>query len=233
MFVRSGAVVIAVVAAVSLNAPRAVAAPTYRAHWTLDEVGSRTAFDSSASGNDGANSNVTGNGSGYTFNGVNSRVIVPDAASLNSGTGDFSWGVTLTMTDPPTPKGETYDLLRKGLAGAKGGDYKLEIMNAGGKAKARCVFNSILGNGKRAPSAIMGTTSLADGRTHTVTCTKTATGITVAVDSLAPRTRTIAGGLGSVSNTYDLALGAKAETTAKSGFDWFKGVLWDAWVASG
>jgi hypothetical protein len=231
MFVRSAAVIVGVVAAVILAAPSAQAAQGYRAHWTLDEIGSGTAFDSSGNHNDGANFNVAGDGDGYTFNGESSRVIVPNSPTLNSGTGDFSWGVTLSMTEPPMPVGETYDILRKGLAGSKGGDYKLEIMNSGGKAKARCVFNSVLPSGVRANLAQLDANSLADGRLHTITCTKTANAITVQVDSHTPKTKTISGGLGTVSNTFDLALGAKAEQTAKSGFDWFEGELTDAWVA--
>jgi hypothetical protein len=231
MFVRSAFVLVGVVAAVTLSAPSAQAAPSYRAHWTLDEIGSSTAFDSSGNGNDGTNHDVDGDGSGYSFNGTSSRVVVPNSPSLNSGSGDFSWGVTISMTRPPMPLGETYDILRKGLAGAKGGDYKLEIMNSSGKAKARCVFNSVLPNGKRANVAQLDANSLADGNVHTITCTKTASAITVQVDARASKTKTISGGLGTVSNTYDLALGAKAENTAKSGFDWFEGVLYDAWVA--
>jgi len=105
------------------------------------------------------------------------------------------------------------------------------VLIATGKAKARCVFNSVLPSGVRANLAQLDANSLADGRLHTITCTKTANAITVQVDSHTPKTKTISGGLGTVSNTFDLALGAKAEQTAKSGFDWFEGELTDAWVA--
>jgi hypothetical protein len=232
MLIRSGAVVCAAVAAVVLGAPHAAAAPSYRAHWKLDEIGSRTAQDSSGHGNDGTNHHVVGNGSGYTFNGKSSRVIVPNDPSLNPGSGDFAWGVTLSMTDPPR-KHETYDVLRKGLAGGKGGDYKLEIKNASGKAKARCVFNSVLSKGKRANLAVAGAKSLADGKRHTITCTKTSTTLTIAIDATKPRTKRPSGGLGTISNSYGLGLGAKAEKTARSGFDWFDGKLFDAWVRTG
>jgi hypothetical protein len=231
MLVRSGLVVVGAAAAVALSAPHALAAQGYHAHWTLDEIGGNTAVDSSGNGNNGTSFNVVGDGDGYIFNGTSSRVVVPNSPSLNSGTGDFSWGVTISMTKAPTSEAGSYDILRKGLAGAKGGDYKLEIMSAGGKAKARCVFNSVLPNGSRANVAQADTNPLADGKVHTITCTKTSNGITVQVDSRPSKTKTISGGLGTVSNTYDLALGAKAEKTAKSGFDWFEGELYDAWVA--
>lgn len=231
MFVRSAAVIVGVVAAVILAAPSAQAAQGYRAHWTLDEIGSGTAFDSSGNHNDGANFNVAGDGDGYTFNGESSRVIVPNSPTLNSGTGDFSWGVTLSMTEPPMPVGETYDILRKGLAGSKGGDYKLEIMNSSGKATAHCVVRSFRSNGTKVLAGVTTGTSLADGKPHTVTCSKSATGISVQVDSLRSVTKTYAGGLGSVSNTAKLGLGAKPENDPETGYDWFKGVLLDAWVS--
>lgn len=203
----------------------------YRAHWTLDEISSPTAFDSSGNGNHGTNHNVVGDGSAYDFDGQDARVIVPNASSLNPGTAAFSWGVTLSTTLVPQPSGETYDVLRKGLSSTKSGFYKIEIKNVKGKALARCVSKSVRSDGSKVTAAIQGTTNLADGQQHVVSCSKTATGITLYVDSLTPRTKTVAGGLGSVSNDAALALGAKAESTANTGFDWFEGNIYDAWVS--
>lgn len=229
----SASVVAAVTALMTLGAPHAVAADQrFLGHWTLDEIGSPTAFDSSGYGNDGANYNVTGNGIGYAFNGVDSRVIVPTSASLNPDAADFSFGVTVSMSTPPSPVGETYDVLRKGLSTTKGGNYKVEVKNVNGKALARCVVRSFRTNGTKVLAAVQGTTSLADGRQHMVTCVKTATSIILYVDSLAARTKSYVGGLGSVTNTSVLALGAKGEDTATTGFDWFEGTIYDAWVAS-
>jgi len=233
MFVRSATVLSAVVASLALTAPRAVASDAdLRAHWTLDEIDSPTAFDSSPNGNNGTNIDIVGDGSGYTFNGVDSRVVVPSSDSLNPGVADFAWGVTLTMTAPPSPVGETYDVLRKGLVTTKGGDYKLEVKNIKGNAVARCVSKSVRSDGTKVLAAIQSTaTTLADGQPHVVTCTKTSTSISIKVDTRALRTKSFSGGLGSVSNTSELALGAKAESTATTGFDWFEGVISDAWVA--
>jgi hypothetical protein len=212
------------------TAPTGPVPTDYRAHWSLDEIDSPTALDSSGNGNDGTNHNVVGDGAGYAFNGVDSHVVVPTSGTLNPGSADFSWGVTVSMTQPPSPLGETYDVLRKGLVSTKGGDYKLEVKNVDGEALARCVAQTLRPDGTKVLAAIRGTTTLADGQPHVVTCTKTSTSITLKVDSLTPRTKTFSGGLGSVSNTSDLALGAKAETTATTGFDWFEGVIFDAWV---
>jgi hypothetical protein len=231
MILRASGLVAAVATALSMAAPHADAAQGFRAHWTLDEVGSATAFDSSGNGNDGSNDNIVGDGSGYTFDGTDSRVVVPTSATLNPGSADFSWSVTLSMTAPPTPVGETYDVLRKGLVTTKGGDYKFEVKNVKGKALARCVARTVRANGTKVLASIQGTRTLADGQQHVVTCLKTSTGITLVVDALAPRTKTYAGGLGSVSNTSNLALGAKAEGTAQTGFDWFQGEIFDASVS--
>lgn len=220
----------AVVAALSLVSSPASAATAERGHWTLDEVGSSTAGDSSGNGNVGTNYNVVGDGSGYTFNGRDSRVVVPNATSLNPGLADFSWGVTLSMTSPPDA-GDSYDVLRKGLATTKGGNYKLEVKNSSGRAIARCSSKSIRADGTKVAAAIQGSSNLADGKQHIVRCVKTSSSITLYVDALAPRTKTFASALGSVSNTSHLALGAKAEDSTTSGFDWFEGRIYDAWVA--
>jgi hypothetical protein len=230
MFIRPAAVLVGAAASLFVAIPPA-AAQTYRAHWLLDEIKSATALDSSGNGNNGTNYNIVGDGTGYTFNGVDSRVIVPSSASLNPGFANFAWGVTLRMTDPPSPVGESYDVLRKGLVTTKGGDYKLEVKNVNGKAVARCVSKSFRKDGTKVLATVQGSTNLADSKQHVIRCTKTSTSITLTVDSLSARTKTYSGGLGSVSNTSSLALGAKAESTATTGFDWFEGKIFDAWVA--
>jgi hypothetical protein len=231
MFRALAALPFGLAAALTLGVPHASALAAYRAHWTLDEIGSPTAFDSSGNGNHGSNYNIVGDGKGYTFDGNGARVVVPSSPSLNPGLADFSWGVTLSMTSPPEPPGETYDVLRKGLAGTKGGDYKLEVKNVNGKAVARCVSKSYRANGTKVAAAVQGNTNLADGKQHVLTCAKTSVGIILYVDSLTPRTKTYSGGLGSVSNASNLALGAKAEGSASTGFDWFAGRIYDAWVS--
>ena len=218
-----------VVVGVLVAAPAVAATGTPHGAWMLDEPGTpATAVDSSGFGNHGTNHDIIGNGTGYHFNGTSSRVIVPDSPSLDPGTADFSFGVTLVMTSPPTGLGETYDVLRKGIASTSGGEYKLEIKNVKGTARARCLVK----DAARVPVAIQAPTSLANGVPHTVTCSKTSTGVRVQIDSLAPLTKTVTS-LGSVSNASQLALGAKAEPSAKTGFDWYRGILNDAWVRVG
>jgi hypothetical protein len=225
--------VLALSGSLSLTATPADAAHrhSYRAHWSLDEVHGPMAWDSSGNHNDGFRHHIVGDGRGYRFNGVDSRVVVPSSPTLNPRFANFSWGVKLRMGKAPSPVGETYDVLRKGLVSTKGGDYKIEVMNVRGRAVARCVTRSFRRNGTKVLASVQGSTNLANHRRHRITCKKTSTAITLVVDSLSPRTRSYPGGLGSVSNTSKLALGAKAESTATTGFDWFKGEIFDAWVA--
>ena len=61
------------------------------------------------------------------------------------------------MSAPPSPVGETYDVLRKGLVTNKGGDYKVEVKNVKGKALARCVTKTIRADGTKVLAAIQGT----------------------------------------------------------------------------
>lgn len=225
---RWGAFVLAVVAIVGAQVGGASAATTDRGVWRLNETGSpTTAIDSSGFGNTGTNSNVVATGSGYTFNGKSSRVVVADKASLDPGTANFSFGVTLVMSTAPA-RGETYDVLRKGVTTSTGGEYKLEIAHVSGKAYARCLVK----DAKKVVASIVAPTNLADGSPHAITCNKTSRGVSVKIDALAPRTKTVAA-LGSVSNTAKLGLGAKAETKTNSGFDWYLGLMRDAWVRVG
>jgi hypothetical protein len=193
-----------------------------RGLWHLDETAGSTAFDASGNGNDGAASNVGMDGSGYLFDGSSSVVVVPTSDSLNPGTSAFSFSVTFRTSVAPGA-GLDYDLMRKGLTTTSGGEYKVEILQANGKSRALCVVKD---SAKKALQ-IRGNTDLADGRVHTITCSRTATGLTVIVDGLAPRTKS--GATGSISNSAPVSLGAKAE--GGPGADWFNGELFEASVS--
>lgn len=210
------------------------AAALDHAHWGFNETSGTVATDSSGFGNHGASHDVGLDGEAYSFNGTSSRVIVPDTSptapgTLDPGTRNFAFGVTLSMPAPPD-QGQTFDVLRKGLSGTAGGNYKLEVKNAKGKAVARCVVR----DGARVGASIqsLARLNLAGTGVHTVTCTKTSTGVTIRVDGTAPRSKLVSR-LGSVSNTSDLALGAKAEGAARTGFDWYLGKIHDGWVSVG
>jgi hypothetical protein len=149
-------------------------------------------------------------------------VTVADSPSLDPGTQDFSFTVSLATTLPPS--GGKYDVMRKGVGSTSGGYYGLEIINSHGKALAVCLAED--GDGHSATIRGGGGT-LADGRPHTVTCAKSAAGITATVDGGSVRTKTASGGLGSVGNSVPLVLGAMLTT----GDRWFNGSIGDATLA--
>lgn len=232
--IGAGLVGLATTATVVAFPGAASAAAVDHAHWGFNETSGNVAADSSGFGNHGTSHDVGLDGDGYSFNGTSSRVIVPDTSptalgSLDPGTQNFSFGVTMSMPAPPD-QGQTFDLLRKGLSGTAGGNYKLEVKNARGKAVARCVVR----DGARVGASIQSLArhNLAGTGVHTVICTKTSTGVTIRVDGTDARSK-IVSRLGSVSNTSHLALGAKAESTARTGFDWYLGKIHDAWVSVG
>lgn len=205
----------------------AQAASVEHAHWGLNESTGVVAHDDSGFGNHGTSHDVLQDGEAYTFNGTSSRVIVPDSHSLDPGAASFSFGMTLSMSQPPDYR-ETYDVLRKGTVKTAGGSYKLEIKHVKGRAVARCVVK----DGSKVLAAIQSQATvagdLASGQPRTVACTRTATGVTVQVGGLAPRTKSAA--TGSVSNAAPLAIGAKAEDSG-TGYDWYRGKVHDAWVS--
>jgi Concanavalin A-like lectin/glucanases superfamily len=207
---------LAVIAAV---APAAQAESGGRGLWLLNETGNPSiAQDSSGNNNTGVDSNVVGTGSGYVFNGHSSKIVVPNSASLNPGSSDFSYSVTFITSLPG--KGGDYDMIRKGDGP---GEYKIEVVNSGGIAKALCLARDTT----KKSAQITGTSNLADGRQHTITCTKTSAGVTLQVDSLKPKVKTVSGTLGAMTNKNSLVIGTKKV----SGGDWFNGTLLEASVS--
>ena len=149
MLIRSGAVLGTAVAAVVLGAPHAMAAPSYQAHWTLDEIGSSTAADVTGNGHDGVNYDVVGDGSGYVFNGTSSRVVVRHEPGLNSGPADFSWGVTLSMTTARMIRKATQNQIRTPVTAPSRDKLSLSRCGSGPKfgptrASKRSVTTAIL-----------------------------------------------------------------------------------------
>jgi hypothetical protein len=181
-------------------------AATTAALWHMDNPSVMT--DSSGHGNNGkttAITSVTGSsGSGYHFNGKTSVVNVPDANSLDPGTANLRVTAHVRFSVAPSGSVGDYDLIRKGLAGTKGGDWKMEIFPASGKpAPADCLFQDAKGK-KAAVRSQQG--NLASGTWHTITCLKTASAVSVIVDGKAT---SVSAKLGSIANSQALALGQK------------------------
>jgi hypothetical protein len=213
-----------------LGVAAASAASTNVAVWLMTETSGTTMTDSSGNGNNGVTSHVRMTGAnGYVFDpSSRSKVVVASSPSLNPGTSTFSYTVTMQSSHVPAA-GTDYDVLRKGIASTTGGEYKLEIVRANSQGRAFCLVKDARGVGV----SVRGTTNVTDGRAHTITCTKTATGLTLKVDALTPRTAKVSSGLGSISNTKALVVGAKSPTVTGSAGDWYNGTLLQARISVG
>jgi Concanavalin A-like lectin/glucanases superfamily len=208
----------------------ASATSTATAVWLMSETSGTTMTDSSGYGNNGTTYNVTMTGAnGYVFDpAMRSKVVVPDSPALDPGSGTLTYSVTVKSTHAPA-SGTDYDLLRKGVNATTGGEYKLEIVNVNGQGRAFCLVKDSQGAGAR----IKGTTNVTDGKVHTLTCTKTASGLTLKVDGLQPRITTVTGGLRAIANTSALMIGAKTPIVTGPAGDWYNGALLGARISVG
>jgi hypothetical protein len=180
------------------------AALTVRALWNMDSL--PTMVDSAGGDNNGATRNIALSGGAYQFNGTNSLATVPDSPVLDPGTANIRLTARLNLTKTPTGN-QTYDIVRKGVTTSAGGDYKLELMrSSNGLAIASCVFKDSSGRVGMA----RGSAGLANKGFVTVTCTKTASGVTV---SAGGQTRTVSSRLGAISNTAPVYVGGKGDGT--------------------
>ena len=94
-----------------------------------------------------------------------------------------------------------YDLLRRGLSTTAGGDYKLEILGAGGRAF--CLFR-----GSGGPVSLSAGPNLADNRWHSLGCARIGKSVVLTIDGVA---FTKAGTTGTIANT---SAGSSAPRTA-------------------
>src|ERR671921_1895277 len=124
-----------------------LAAPSYAdvlltgADWQMDETSGQM-IDSSGNNNDGTPKDVRQRGSRYVFNGSTSYVAVPDSDSLDPLEKDITLRARVMVPDAPMDD-DSYDVVRKGLAGRPGGQYKMEIKRAAADptvGKLNCLF---------------------------------------------------------------------------------------------
>jgi Concanavalin A-like lectin/glucanases superfamily len=182
-------------------------ATTFGASWQMNETSGTVMHDSSGNGNNGALHNVKLNGSAYGFNGTSSYVSVPNSASLNPGTTNFRLTAAVKINKIPAANND-YDIVRKGLAGTAGGDYKLEVLATG---KAFCHMKGSSGG-----VSIGAGPALSTGAFHTISCTKTATTVTLVVDGATVGKATVT--VGSISNTSGVFVGAKPNDDYLNGY---------------
>jgi hypothetical protein len=190
--------------------------------WHMDETSGTTMFDSVGTTNGviqnvllGVAGDPATPGTAYQFNGSTSYVSVASTPAISPGSANVSFTVDLNTGSLPVVG--DYDLVRRG---AYPGDfYKLEILQSG---QAFCQFRGDANGGTT--KGISAGPMLDDQAWHTVTCTKTATGISVTIDgTVYPKSVT----LGSITDTDPLIIGAHPNS------DYYNGVLDEASVTVG
>jgi Concanavalin A-like lectin/glucanases superfamily len=182
------------------------------ADWQMNEASGQM-IDSSGNENNGDPTDVSQTGSRYLFNGSTSYVAVPDSDSLDPAEKDVTLRVRLKVTDAPMDD-DSYDIVRKGLAGRPGGDYKMEIKRAADPTvgKLHCLFKGDGGTVDKVARA-----DIVDGNWHTLECIKTSTSVVARVDGSGGSTK--AGSAGSISNATNVMVGAKTAIPFDDVFD--------------
>lgn len=207
---RSAGVVMVLAAATVATNTAAASASSFGASWQLNEK-SGAVVDSSGNHNNGTvHGGVIRTGSGYRFNGSTGYLSVPNSPSLNPGSAPITLTVKFSLDGNPSPSGYDYDIVRKGLAGTAGGDYKMEVLSNG---QALCRFR-----GTNA-GTVQGGTNLGTG-THVVRCVKTSSSVRLIIDGVTKTTKTVK--VGSISNAQPVILAAKPGDDFTKGFiDYF------------
>jgi hypothetical protein len=195
------------VAGVALAATASpAAAATAGGRWLLDEpAGSSTAADSLGTADGRVHGPVVSGlpgfqGGAFSFPTAAAWVEVTDRPALNPGTSDFSYSAYVRLTTVPTRSGETYDVVRKGLAATKSGEFKIEVIKGG---RIRCIAK----DSARTRLALVGPTgTVGDGRWHHIGCSRTGNTWRTTLDSAST---TKQAPLKSISNTMSLSIGGK------------------------
>src|SRR3712207_3166485 len=197
-----------------------MAAPSYAgilllagADWQMNETSGQM-IDSSGNGNNGTPTDVRQTGSKYVFNGSTSYVAAPDSDSLDPLEEDITLRARVMVTDAPMDD-DSCDIVRKGLSGRPGGQYKMEIKRAAADptvGKLNCLFQGSGGTLNKVSRR-----DIVDGNWHTLECIKTADSVVVRVDGR--RGSTKAGSAGSISNPTNVLVGAKTAIPLDDTFD--------------
>jgi hypothetical protein len=202
---------------IGVAAPSTAATPV--AVWHMEETSGTTMVDSAGTNKGTLHSVILGvagsSGLGYGFNGTSSYVSVPDSPTLDPVASNLTFSVSFKTTSLPAKA--DWDLARKGTYTTAGGEWKAELQPAG---QASCAFKGNL----RYRYLQAGPTTLADGKWHTLTCTKTDSAIMLTIDG---QTFTKTGKVGSIDNASSVIIGAYP------GKEWFKGTLDEVSISTG
>ena len=221
MHINRLVVAVTVVVAALLQSQGAYAA-TYSAVWHMDDTGA-TMADSTGHGLTGALTGVTVGapgavGTAFQFQTRPAYVKVSSSPLLNPGSGAFTVTARVRFSVRPSTAVGDYDLIRKGLASTKGGDWKVEILPTG---YAFCLFRGSAGT-----VSIKHGPNLADNRWHTVACRRSGSTVRLTVDG---SSWTASGSTGTIANSSTVFLGAKGS----AGEDQYAGLLDEVTVSTG
>jgi hypothetical protein len=198
-----------------MASPAAWAALLKAADWQMNEETSASPqmLDSSGNNNNGTPTDVVRTGSAYVFNGSTSYVAVPDADSLDPQAKDIKLTARIRVNGQALDD-DSYDIVRKGLSGSPGGDYKMEIKRAADPTvgKLHCLFKGDGGTVDKVARR-----DIVDGNWHTLECIKTSTSVVARVDGKSGSTK--AGSAGSISNGSAVMVGAKTADPLDDVFD--------------
>jgi len=194
------------------------------ARWEMDEpAGATTMRDSSPAGLDGTIGSavvtgvVTDGATGYQWpsgnrSGVHTeRLVRVDSSRLNPGIANF----TFIMRFKTSSFGDQ-NIVQKGQAKTSGGQWKIAIK----RGKIVCNFLGIVHR-----SAVWSNEIIADNQWHTVRCDRRTTGVTITIDSNAPKTNH--NWTGSISNTWAVSIGGKPKCDGgvTVGCDYYVGLV--------
>jgi hypothetical protein len=186
-----------------------------------------TAIDVSGKNNDGRLHNVTVTKRGfYSFN-EPARIRVPASKSINPGTADYSYQVTMRL-----PKDYTFSkdlsLVRRGAAKLSGAYYKMEIIHHRDSKTTVlvCAMRDKDGNTGYVQTTATG---LNDGEWHILTCSKTDTTVQLDKDS---STYTKDDAVGNLSSSHPLFFGAE-QVDANTYWEHFPGHLDNITITKG
>jgi hypothetical protein len=193
-----------VAAALALTALPASAASRVVLHYFGTNATGTEAADTSGHDNDGALHHVRWTGTAYAFHGPRSYIETSATRSVNPGTKDFSYSVKIKLL-PSTVYSHDLSLVRRGSSKFKGAYYKMEMVydKATASMLLECAFRDA--NGQKGYVSTSGN-GLNDGVWHTLTCSKTATTVSLSKDT---HVYTRPATLGDLSSTVPMFFGVE------------------------
>ena len=138
-------------------------------------------------------------GSSFSFHQPDSWLMVPPAADLNPADRDFLVTLWVLLGTGPD-RGETYDVLRKGISYTIPGEFKLEVLHPD---RVRCTAKD---DQELTARVTTDKVRVIDGRWHQFGCARTGPLWSVLVDDTVTSRRTA---LGTVRNEVALSIGSK------------------------